>query len=95
MSFNLLQPQEVSLTGSWLVSDGKVKGDDVCSRINWLVENHLQKIGPDKSGWDILFLDPIDNRYWVLFYPQSHLHGGGPKSLEVATPDLINQVLQK
>ncbi len=35
----------------------------------------------DKSGWDILYIDPITNSLWELSYPDSEMQGGGPPSL--------------
>lgn len=79
----LLQTSESSLTGQWTKIGSKVVGDSTCERIEWLVLNHLEKLGTSQSGWDTYFIDPIDNRYWLLSYPQSHNHGGGAPKLEV------------
>jgi hypothetical protein len=41
----------------------------------------MQKLGTDQSGWDTLYADPATGKFWELTYPQSHLHGGGPREL--------------
>jgi len=77
-----LQPYEVKLIGKWKSIGDKIVGNDVCDRIEQLTENYLNKVSTDSSGWDILYQDPEDGRYWELTYPESHLHGGGPPILE-------------
>jgi len=47
----------------------------------------LREIGRDAGGWDILYRDPQDGRYWELIYPRSHMHGGGPPELRCLTPE--------
>jgi hypothetical protein len=41
----------------------------------------MQKLGSDQSGWNTLYADPATGKFWELIYPQSHLHGGGPREL--------------
>ena len=72
---------ETKITGGWTNLNGKVQKDEATVRIEWLINNKLQKIAQDTSGWDILYLDPNDNRLWELTYPDSELHGGGPPTL--------------
>ena len=76
-----LLPAETSLSGRWLLKDGRVVADDVCGRIDELVRGQLREIGRDASGWDALFVDPDDGRLWELVYLESNLQGGGPPVL--------------
>lgn len=76
-----LQPNETDLLGDWVVRGAQVEGDETCQRIKWLVDEKLQEVTTDASGWDILYRDPADGRYWELTYPLSHMHGGGPPRL--------------
>jgi hypothetical protein len=77
-----LQPNETDLVGNWVSDGGRVIGDAVEQRINQLIESQLKRIAVDtESGWDVLFRDPQDGRYWELTYPNSGMHGGGPKRL--------------
>jgi hypothetical protein len=80
-----LQPQEVELVGTWLQEHGKVRGDISCQRIKWLTENHLHKLKVAGGGWETLFQDPDDKRYWEQTYPQGEMQGGGPPKLQAIT----------
>lgn len=82
-----LHQTETQLTGNWLSRDGRVIADETCERINELIRSHLQQLGHDASGWDMLYRDPDDGRFWELTYPQGHLHGGGPPQLRCLTLD--------
>jgi hypothetical protein len=78
-----LKPDEIDLIGGWIKDLNRVTGDSVEVRIGQLIAHHLQKIAvsPESGGWEILYHDPIDGRYWELTYPHSEMHGGGPKRL--------------
>lgn len=76
-----IEKNETKIVGKWIFTDGKMIADEQCERIQWLTTNYLKKIALDKTGWDVLFKDPNDNRYWELIYPNSEMHGGGPPSL--------------
>lgn len=77
----LLAPEENELIGQWLFSNGAVAADDVCKRIEQLVASALSFVGTDESGWERLYQDPRDYRFWLLSFPQGHLQGGGPPNL--------------
>lgn len=70
-----------NLIGKWIYENGVMRKDETTHQIEWLINNHLKKIATDKTGWDVLYLDPDDKRLWELTYPQSEMHGGGPPSL--------------
>jgi hypothetical protein len=72
---------EQVIRGEWITKEGKVQGDETCLRIEALIADHLKPLGRDASGWDHLYLDSDDGRYWELTYPESELHGGGPPCL--------------
>ena len=73
--------KEKELIGHWEFRDGKMYKDENTKRVEWLIENYLKKVGSDASGWNILYIDPGDNRLWELTYPQGQMQGGGPPSL--------------
>ena len=79
-----------SLLGSWVVKDSKVVTDAVGQEI----EDRLRKysrLAKSKDGdWAILYIDRELNEFWELTYPQSHLHGGGPKALSRITEEEAN-----
>jgi hypothetical protein len=79
---NKLENYEVKLVGQWLEKDGSVVADDVCLRIEWLVFNELEQLSVNSNEWSALYRKHDDNTYWELSYPQSHLHGAGPPTLE-------------
>jgi hypothetical protein len=85
-------PTETLLAGEWQRANHQVVADKTCERINRLVESFLKEIGRDSSGWDVLYRDPGDGRFWELTYPQSELLGGGPPQLRCMTSE---QALEK
>src|ERR1051325_8426335 len=83
-----LAPDECDLRGDWLVQkDRSVIADATEERIEWLTKHKLQSIAKDSSGWETLYRDPRDGRLWELTYPQSEMHGGGPRRLHVVSRD--------
>lgn len=76
-----IQPNETEIRGAWAVVKGRVEADSNCRRINELISHHLREVASDASGWDSLYVDPSDNRFWELTYPESASHGGGPPHL--------------
>jgi hypothetical protein len=47
-----------------------------------LALSKLEKLGHDPSGWDTLYRDPATGALWEVIYPQSYMHGGGPRQFE-------------
>jgi hypothetical protein len=41
------------------------------------LETNCIKITTDESGWEVLYKEKPSNKYWVLTYPNSEVHGGG------------------
>ena len=80
-------PEETDLLGEWEVVGGVAVADATCKRIDTLVEQILQEVEVAKNGWDILYRDSEDGRYWELTYPHSSWHGGGPPRLTYLTTE--------
>ncbi len=78
-----LEPQETALLGSWIAEGKTIRADETCDRITFLTCNVLKKIASGKSGWETLYQDPGDGRYWEHTYPQGEMHAGGPPALTV------------
>ncbi|WP_062061796.1 Imm27 family immunity protein [Aquimarina longa] len=76
-----LKKEETKLIGKWIFQDGEVTADSTSKRINFLKDNSLVKVATSESGWDVLYQDPKDKRYWELVYQESELQGGGAPSL--------------
>ena len=73
--------------------DGKsVIPDQIAERINWLTKHYLVKVTTDESGWNTLYKDPEDGRYWELTFPDSELQGGGPPSLTTVSLDRLKLI---
>jgi len=77
-----LAPHERELVGAWVERDGRRVLDDVDRRIFWLVSRRLVARGQASHGWEQLYQDPRDGRFWELTFPEGSLHGGGPRRLE-------------
>jgi len=82
-----LRPEETELVGKWLAVVSAVEPDPTAIRIEELTRGVLQCLGPDPSGWDVLYRDPDDGRLWELTFPGSDSEGGGPPRLAVIDRD--------
>jgi hypothetical protein len=83
----LLEANEVFLEGRWINTGAKVVADDTARRIEELISSQLTKLAASEEGWEVLYLDKRDGRFWELSYPHSGWHGGGPPSLTNVTKD--------
>ena len=72
-----IESNETKLIGEIIYGNGKITYNETAARINKLIKNYLVKIATDKDGWEILYQDPKDKRYWEMVFPQSELQGGG------------------
>ena len=61
-----LAAHEIELVGAWNLRRGKIAGDPISERIEWLISNHLIQLGSDSSGWSELYRAPDDDRLWEL-----------------------------
>ena len=85
-----ISENETLIECKWIVSDDQIMSNDACKRIEWLISDILKLVRVDKSRWEKLYQDPKDKRYWLLFYPQAEMHGGGPPSLmEITYKDAV------
>ena len=78
-----LKPHETDLVGGWAFDGGRIVADAVENRIHYLITHSLEKIAvcPETGGWETLYRDPSDGRYWERTFPQGELQGGGPMRL--------------
>lgn len=77
-----IEKGEILLKGAIINHLNSIEYDDVSNRIFSLVENYLVEVKVDSSGWNRLFKDPRDGRYWELSFPNSELQGGGGPTLQ-------------
>jgi hypothetical protein len=47
------------------------------------LKNELELIAVSANGWESLYRDPRDGRYWERFFPHGEMQAGGPESLRV------------
>lgn len=88
---HLINKEEKEIIGSWAMRGERVIKDSGCQRVEWLIENHLTFISHDKSGWNALYYDPIDNRLWECIYLHGEMHGGGAPSLRLVDKEYIDE----
>lgn len=88
---NKLLPEEVNLIGSWVFKNGQVEGDENTKRIQYLIDNILEKKATSPDGWEILYLDQNDKRFWELTYPDGEMQGGGPPQLKCISREVAKQ----
>ena len=86
-----IDASETEIVGAWIRVSGQVRSDESESRIQWLIANALNKVATDRSGWELLYRDPQDGRYWELTYPRSELQGGGPPALRYMSNECAAQ----
>jgi hypothetical protein len=79
-----IQPDEVIIDSN--VNSVALR-QKISRRIYQLENNYLEKI-IDK-GWEVLYKDPKDNRFWELTYPNSDMQGGGPPLLKNIDKDMV------
>ena len=41
----------------------------------------LRKVGVNARTWEVEYIDDATGERWIMDYPQSELHGGGPPRL--------------
>jgi hypothetical protein len=87
-----LLENEIELKGAWHEEGSGVVANEVCVRIQWLVENSFKEIA--SLNWETVYQDINDSRFWLLTYPQSNMHGGGPPSINIITNSQVKEKLQ-
>lgn len=84
-----LRNSETELLGSWVNQAGSIIADNVSKRIEVLIGKVLKEVSTSGDGWDVLYIDPSDGRYWELTYPDSDSHGGGAPKLSFVTAEQV------
>ncbi len=75
------------LVGTWIIDRGILKNDDIGNEIERRLQNELKNIAI--SDWCKLFIDE-QGFYRELTFPQSEMHGGGPKTLICIDEEGVN-----
>jgi hypothetical protein len=76
-----IEPHETLIRGEFQIVKGRMVADPSVLRIRALIDTELEKIGSASGGWEALYRDRRDGRFWEHFYPNSEMQGGGPESL--------------
>jgi len=71
------------LIGSWIMTNGRMVEDGTSCLIRDLIQHRLQKVTVASDGWEVLYRDPQDQRFWDLTFPHGEMQGGGPRTLRV------------
>jgi hypothetical protein len=65
----------------WVVSGSKVHAEGDAAKIDALLSAELVRISTTDGGWRTLYRHRTTGALWELSYPQSEMHGGGPRRL--------------
>ncbi len=65
----------------WVNSGGDVIAEGDAGTIDDWLAGKLERIAGADGGWRILYRNRETACYWELTYPDSGLHGGGPRVL--------------
>jgi len=76
------------LQETWLQHGSRVDAGGDSAEIERLLQHELERLSDADAGWRTLFRRRADGKLWELSYPQSEIHGGGPRILaELAISD--------
>ena len=89
--FDDLAPDEHLLVGAWIEHETRSTHDEVDARILWLVTRRLVACGHAGGGWDQLYRDPRDGRFWELTFPHGSVLTGGPRRLEAVDASVARE----
>jgi hypothetical protein len=73
----------IELHDAWVWRDGKMVAEGDAPRITDLLRASLTEIAINQiaGGWRKLYRHKETGKFWELDYPQSEMHGGGPRRL--------------
>lgn len=87
-----INSEEIEICGNWILVDSSIEADNNTKRIEKLISDYLIEISATVDGWEMLFQDPKDSRYWELTYPESEIHGAGAPCLRnISTVEAKNK----
>jgi hypothetical protein len=74
----------------WIMAGAHIVAGGDSETINDWLATKLEKITTEKSGWVTLYRNRESGEFWEMSYPNSEMHGGGPRLLTclgLAIPD--------
>jgi hypothetical protein len=78
------------LNDRWVVDGSQVRAEGDAAKIDALLSVELVKISATDGGRRTLYQHRAAGTLWELSYPQSEMHGGGPRrlrQLQLTTPE--------
>lgn len=85
--FQDLNDEETELVGMWLDLGGKVTGDAVSDRVEWLTATRLEKLAENRDLLAELYRDSRDGRLWEKIFP----FADGPPTLRLLSPNAATE----
>ena len=78
-------PSPTELNDIWSFANGRMveRGDG--ATITRLLEHELESVRTEDGGWTTIYRHRDTGELWELSYPQSEMHGGGPRRLRLLT----------
>lgn len=67
----------------WISEDGKMIARGDAAAIDDMLATKLEKVSSNASGWLVVYRHRETSQFWELSYPQSEMHGGGPRRLRL------------
>ena len=68
-----MNPDELLIVGSWVKIDGRLAADPELRRIQSLIANELDFIATAPGGWETLYRDRQDGRFWEKFFQNGEM----------------------
>jgi hypothetical protein len=72
----------ITLTEIWVGQGGSLVACGDATEIDRLLSQELEHLADTDGGWRKLYRRLGDETLWQLDYPQSEMHGGGPRRLQ-------------
>jgi hypothetical protein len=73
------------LVDQWIMRGSRMSLEGDARDIDALLSNELIRMTATDGGWRILYRHRTTGALWELSYPQSEMHGGGPRRLRELT----------
>ena len=78
-----------TLRDTWVMHGSEIKAEGDAAKITDLLKDKLERLNVTDGGWRRLLRRSTDGSLWELSFPQSEMHGGGPRvliELEITDP---------
>jgi hypothetical protein len=69
------------LADHWIMRGSRMSNEGDAAKIDGLLSKELVEVAATDDGWRKLYRHRATGNFWELSYPQSEMHGGGPRRL--------------